>query len=108
MRQDSTTKRRRRARSNAEPAVVDTTPPAGPAQPDDDELLTRPRAAALLSQCWGGIPVATRSLASWPIPYVLLGHCVLYRRADVVRHAMRKLDAAPLRSGGGVAAVRDA
>ncbi len=81
-----------------------------PAEPtnSDDELLTRVAAAALLSELWGGVPVAPRSVAAWPIPYRLIGHASLYRRGDLVQHARRKLQNAPLRTGGGVAAVRRA
>ena len=71
----------------------------------DDDLLTRVQAAALLSARWGGIAVAPRSVAAWPIPYKLVGHHALYRRDDVLRHAQRKLDNAPVRTGGGIAAL---
>ena len=70
-----------------------------------DALLTRLAAANLLSQCWGGIGVATRSLASWPVPYRKLGHHALYRRSDLLTFAHRKLQNTPVRTGGGVAAI---
>jgi hypothetical protein len=72
----------------------------------DDELLTRTRAAALLSELWGGIRVAPRSVAAWPIPYKVVGHAALYRRGDLVQYARRKLDNAPVRTGGGTAVIR--
>jgi hypothetical protein len=72
----------------------------------DDELMTRPDAAALLSELWGGVKVSPRSVASWPIPYRIIGHASLYRRGDIKRHARRKLENAPVRTGGGVAALR--
>jgi hypothetical protein len=77
-----------------------------PVPGSDDELLTRARAAALLSELWGGVRVAPRSVASWPIPYRIVGHASLYRRGDIKQHARRKLENAPLRTGGGVAALR--
>jgi hypothetical protein len=84
-------------------ATVET---ALPAPGSDDELMTRPDTAALLSDLWGGIKVSPRSVASWPIPYRIIGHAALYRRGDIKRHARRKLENAPLRTGGGVAALR--
>jgi hypothetical protein len=60
----------------------------------------------LLSELWGGIRVAPRSVASWPIRYKIVGHDALYRRGDLVQHACRKLENAPVRTGGGTAAAQ--
>ena len=91
---------------NAPAASAGVTASARPVPGSDDELMTRERAAALLSDLWGGIKVAPRSVASWPIPYKIVGHASLYRRGDIKRHAQRKLMNAPVRTGGGVAALR--
>jgi hypothetical protein len=90
-------------------ASAGITTPAGTSLPvpgSDHELMTRPDAAALLSELWGGVKVSPRSVASWPIPYRIIGHASLYRRGDIKQHARRKLENSPVRTGGGVAALR--
>lgn len=57
-----------------------------PVPGSDDELMPRARAAALLSDLWGGVRVAQRSLASWPVPYRIIGHASLYRRGDLLQY----------------------
>jgi hypothetical protein len=95
-----TNERRKRREHPINSTVVSASPAS------DDELVTRARAADLLSTLWGGVPVAPRSVASWPIPYRVVGHDALYRRGDLVAHARHKLANAPLRTGGGVSAIR--
>jgi hypothetical protein len=102
-----TNKRRKGAEHPINSTVISTaTGTPVPSSTSDDELLTRTRAADLLSTLWGGVPVAPRSVASWPIPYRVVGHDALYRRGDLVAHARRKLANAPVRTGGGVSAIR--
>ncbi len=79
-----------------------------PVPGSDDELMPRARAAALLSDLWGGVRVAQRSLASLACAVRIIGHASLYRRGDLVQYARRKLENAPVRTGGGMAAVRRA